>query len=117
MERGSLGLWTREDTDAYKFDIKNVLKHLKLLKGAPQMPAKPAKLITNGKYLDAGHTGCWYPEVKLEEQVKKGQRLGVIKDFFGNVLEEIYAEFDATILFMTMSLAIPEGDAIMTYGA
>ncbi len=54
--------------------------------------------------------------VELEERVQKGQLIGVIKDFFGNTLEEVYAEFDALILFNTVSLAIKAGDPIITYG-
>ena len=116
IERGCRGLWTKADVEAYKFDIKNVMRHLKLLKGEVKMPEKPATLITRASYLDAQHSGCWYPDVELEQRVKQGQRLGVIKDFFGNVLEEVYAEFDAIVVFLTVSLAIAQGDPIITYG-
>ena len=116
IERGCRGLWTKEEVEAYKFDIKNVMRHLGMLKGEVVMPKTPARVLTRMAYLDAHHSGCWYPDVELEQNIKQGQRLGVIKDFFGNVLEEVYCEFDAIVVFMTVSLAIAQGDPIMTYG-
>ncbi len=116
MEMGGRGLWTREEVEAYKFNVKNVMRYVGLLEGEVILPENPAHVITNAAYIDAEVSGCWYPMVKLEEKVKKGQLLGVIKDFFGNVLEEVYAEFDALILFYTTSLAIKAGDPIITYG-
>lgn len=116
IEMGGRGLWSREEVEDYKFNIKNVLKYLGVLEGEAELPETPAHVITNAAYIDANCSGCWYPMVGLEEKVKKGQLLGVIKDFFGNVLEEVYAEFDSLILFYTVSLAIKAGDPIITYG-
>lgn len=116
LEMGGRGLWSVEEVKAYKENVLNLLRYLKVIPGEEKLPEKPAYVITNAEYIDAGHSGCWYPQVQLEEKVKKGQLLGVIKDFFGNVLEEVYAEFDAIILFYTVSLAIKAGDPIITYG-
>ena len=116
IEQGGRGLWSREEVDHYKKNVTNVLKHLNVLAGEPVMPAKKGHLITKAEYLDANFDGCWYPMVDLEEQVKQGQLLGVIRDVFGNVLEEVRAEYDAMILFTAVSLAIAKGEAIITYG-
>lgn len=116
IEMGGRGLWSKEEVEAYKFNIKNVLRYLKVLEGEVIMPEKPAHEITRAAYIDAQKSGCWYPHVKLEEKVKKGQLIGEIKDFFGCTVEEVYAEFDALILFHTVSLAIKAGDPIITYG-
>ena len=50
-------------------------------------------------------------------QVKAGQKVGEIRDLFGNVLKEYYAEFDGIVLMVTVSLAVREGDPILSYGA
>ena len=80
MEMGGRGLWTREEVEAYKFNVKNVMRYVGLLEGEVILPENPAHVITNAAYIDAEVSGCWYPMVKLEEKVKKGQLLGVIKD-------------------------------------
>lgn len=116
LEMGGRGLWSKQEVIDYKANIINLLRHVGTIQEEVIMPEKEAYVITNAAYIDAEHSGCWYPLVELEEHVKEGQLIGVIKDFFGNVLEEIYAEFDALILFNTVSLAIREGDPIITYG-
>jgi len=116
IERGGLGVWSQEEKDVYKKDIINVMKFLEVYPGEAELPEKPAKLITRGAYLDATASGRWYPAVALGDKVVKGQKLGEIKDIFGNVLAEYSAEFDATVLMLTMSLAVKEGYAIITYG-
>lgn len=116
LELGGKGLWNRQEVEDYKFNIKNVLRYWSVLEGEVIQPDKPAYVITRAEYIDAGHSGCWYPQTELEEKVSKGQLLGVIKDFFGNIVEEVHAEFDAIVLFNTVSLAIKAGDPIITYG-
>lgn len=116
IERGGGGIWSREEVDNYKDDVINVMKFLKIVDGMPKEPSGNTIDVTKAVYLDATATGCWYPTVKLEEKVKKGQKIGEIKDVFGNLLAEYFAEFDSTVIFIGVSLAIKEGDAIITYG-
>ena len=65
---------------------------------------------------DAEQTGCWYPQVKLNEKVKAGQKLGEIRDYFGNVLAEYAAPCDGTVLYVIASLAINTGDPMYALG-
>lgn len=116
VERGGRGLWSKEEVESYKEDVKNVMRFLEILPGGVKNPNVESTLITKAVYLDATETGCWYPCVELEEMVKAGQKIGEIKDVFGNALAQYYAEFDSIILFLTVSLAIQKGDPIITYG-
>lgn len=116
LERGGRGLWSQEEVEAYKADVRNVMRFLKIIDEAVVEPTCQAVEITKAVYLDSTETGCWYPLVGLEEKVKEGQKIGEIKDFFGNVLAEYYAEFDGIVLFLTVSLAICKDDPIITYG-
>lgn len=116
IETGSKGLWSQEEVDLYKLNIRNALRYLKVLPGDVVMPDKKGYIIKKAEYIDSNYDGCWYPEVKLEDQVEKGQLLGVIKDVFGNTLDEVYAEYDAIVVMITVSLAIAKGDSIITYG-
>ncbi|MCI8342524.1 MAG: succinylglutamate desuccinylase [Firmicutes bacterium] len=115
IERGGNGLWTREQVDDYKEDVRNVMRFLKII---DEEVKKPEGVIefTKHFWLEATATGCWYPSVAIEDRVKKGQKLGEIKDVFGNLIVEYFAEYDAIIVSVTTSLGISEGDAIVTYG-
>lgn len=116
IELGGRGLWSEEEVRDYMRNAHNVLKHLRVLPGVPDAPREKVYVIKKAEYLDANVDGCWYPLVGLAERVKEGQLLGVIRDVFGNVLEEAHAKYDAMILFKTVSLAIEKGEAIITYG-
>ena len=117
LERGGRGLWSPEEVARYKKDVCDVLRYHGSLPGGKNVPAAPAYSLVQGRYLSAEHTGCWYPLVELEEQVKRGQVMGEIRDYFGNVLQRVIAEFDCVVLYYATSLAISKGDPILTYGA
>ncbi len=51
----------------------------------------------NSKYYKSA---CWHPTVKIDEKFKKGEKLGIVRDFFCNTLDETYAEYDGIILYM-----------------
>lgn len=76
----------------------------------------PIKCITKGEYLDADASWRWYAFVSREDKVHKGQKLGEIRDLFGNVLHEYYAKFDGVVLMVVATLAIKKGDALIAYG-
>ncbi len=118
LELGECCRWSREEVDAYLENVLNVLKYLKVYPGqAVKRPAEAEiKTITEGVYLDADYSGRWYPLAGRDDKIKKGQKIGYIKDLFGNVLKEYFAEFDAEILMVVATLAIKEGDPIMAYG-
>ncbi|HEX3026008.1 MAG TPA: succinylglutamate desuccinylase/aspartoacylase family protein, partial [Clostridia bacterium] len=86
IERGGRGLWGREEVEEYKKDVRNVLKHLGVLNGEPELNGKTPVEVTGVVYLRATNAGCWYPCVTANEKVAVGQKLGEVRDFFGKVL-------------------------------
>ena len=116
IECGGKGIWDNQTVAFYKNNVINILRLLGVIPGKVTIPEKQPYEITNAEYIDASNTGCWYPLVKLKDKVYKGQKIGIIKDVFGNIIEEIYANYDSIILFLTVSLAIKAGDPIITYG-
>ena len=64
----------------------------------------------------AGQKGCWYPAVSVGEPFSKGQKLGEVRDFFGDVLDTTYAEFDGISLYMYGMMPIDEDGFELCYG-
>ena len=118
LELGECTKWSREEVDAYLENIINVLRYLKVYPGqAVKRPTdREIKTITEGVYLDADYSGRWYPLVGRDDRIRKGQKIGYIKDLFGKVLIEYYAEYDAEILMVVVTLAVKKGDPIIAYG-
>lgn len=115
LERGCKSLWSREEVDADKEDMYNILRHLRVLKGPAKVYGDVQRELRDGWFLNAGHTGLWYPVYRAGEKFKKGALLGTIRDYFGNVLEECYAQADGVVLYETISLNILKGGPMIAY--
>lgn len=116
IERGGCALWSEDEVSAYKKDVHNLLRHLQVLPGAVELPKKAPIEITKAIYLRADCTGCWYPSVQAGERVKIGQKLGEIRDFFGNTLDTYFSEINGVILYLTVSLSIKKDRSLIAYG-
>jgi predicted deacylase len=116
IERGGRGLWSREEVEDYKANVINVLRYLKVCEGEAVRPKKQAVTIVNDATLNAGHNGAWYPCVALGESVRRGQTVGELRDVFGKVQETVTAPFDGLVIYMVVSLAVAEGDPLITIG-
>ena len=65
---------------------------------------------------DAPCSGCWYPEKQPGDRFRKGEKLGEIRDYFGNVLFTEIAPQDGVLLYQTASLNIIENGPMVSYG-
>ncbi len=113
-ELGQCGRWSPKEVDQYKAAVLNVLSTLGVIPGQAkehQVEHLEKMLVTT-----ATTDGCWYPSVQLEDQVKKGQKIGEIRDYFGSVIDEYHAEADGIVLYLVTSLAITTSDPLAAVG-
>ena len=113
IERGQLSLFSREEIEADKEDVRNILRCLGVLDGeARRYPKTQLWEYTD----DAPCSGCWYPEKQPGDSFLKGETLGEIRDYFGNVLFCEIAPQDGVLLYQTASLNIVENGPMVSYG-
>jgi len=114
-EIGQCGLWNEEEVNSYLRGIQNVLKYLKVLQGEVE---DYGDVINFSKLagVNANHVGCWYSTVRLDEKVRKGQKLGEIRDYFAKTLSEYFSPQDGVVLYVVTSLAINVGDPLVGIG-
>ena len=62
-------------------------------------------------------TACYYPGVRVGDEVKQGQDLGRVASFDGKTLQDIPAPIGGTVLFLVTTLAINKGDPLLAIGA
>lgn len=116
VERGGAGIIKAEDVILYKRDILNVMAKLNMIEyTSGKRKFKPVE-IKNARYEDSRYEGCWICYVKPGDYISKGQKLGDITDFFGNVIYSCTAEFDGVILYNTVAFSVAEGDSLVAYG-
>ena len=113
IERGQLSLFSREEIEADKADVRNILRCLGVLEGEwMNFPKRELSEYND----DAPCTGCWYPEKKPGDWFKKGEKLGEIRDYFGRSLFTEVAPADGVLLYQTASLNIVEKGPMVSYG-
>ena len=113
IERGQLSLFSREEVEADKADVRNILRCLGVLPGETQSYPKTELLEYDD---DAPCTGCWYPEKRPGDFFRKGEKLGEIRDYFGRSLFTVLASRDGVLLYQTASLNIIEKGPMVAYG-
>lgn len=113
-ELGQCGRWSPEEVDQYKEAVRNVLRSLEVIPGAVEQHqvAFLEKMLVTTATVD----GCWYPAVQLEDKVKKGQKLGEIRDYFGVMQAEYFSDSDGIVLYLVTSLAITANDPLCAIG-
>lgn len=113
VERGQLSLYHREEIDQNKEDVRNILRRLGVLAGEWKTYPKQALRELSD---DAPFTGCWYPTKKAGDHFQKGDVLGEIRDYFGQLLFTEYAPQDGILIHQCSHLNIVEGGPMITYG-
>ena len=113
IERGQLSLFSREEIEADKEDVRNILRCLGVLDGEAVRYPKTQLWEYND---DAPCSGCWYPEKQPGDAFRRREKLGEIRDYFGNVLFTKCAPQDGVLLYQTASLNIIENGPMVSYG-
>ncbi|AOT72479.1 M14 family metallopeptidase [Geosporobacter ferrireducens] len=117
VERGGNGLCLEADVKKYILDVKRVLRKLNILSDDHLVYADQAPIeLTNVCYIEAKQKGCWLPVVTAGQKIRKGDKLGDMTDFFGQVLDTYFAEFDGVVLYQCASLSAPQGTELVAYG-
>jgi len=116
-EAGGCGLLSDEAVDLLATGVRNALRHLGMLPGTPEPPAVPQQRVGRFDWLRCERAGWWAPSVRVGESVAAGATIGEIRDLWGDVHEEIRAESDGVVLFLTTSPAVSDNGLLLGLGA
>ncbi|MBO5658382.1 MAG: succinylglutamate desuccinylase/aspartoacylase family protein [Duodenibacillus sp.] len=117
IERGHGGRWSEEEVNAYRKDIVSVLAHLGALHPSDRTDINQARKQReiSALYVGAQADGLWYPSVTPDQNVSKGELLGVLHNFDGEEVQVVRAEKDGCVLYMTGTLFAPVGVDLIAY--
>ncbi len=116
LERGGRGLWTREEVDCTKKDIRNILRYVGILTTPREEQRFVPSRMSHAHYMDSEREGCWFPYMSAGDLARKGELVGVLKDHFGNEIQKIRMREDGIILYQTISYSVPEHSPLVAYG-
>ena len=105
VECGKNGIPTPEHTSIHYDGIIAALQTVGMLHGDPARPQQQ-KLTGRRQQVNASQSGVWHPVVKEGDIVEKGQFLGELTDYFGDVKEKYYAPSRALVAYYWTSPAI-----------
>jgi predicted deacylase len=105
-----------DDVACYRRGILNLMRHLGMLAGAPEVPTASLHLVGDGN-LDivtlSPVGGYFRPAVNVLDRVKKGDLMGNIVDFFGKVSATILAEADGVVIMVRRLHRVHVGEGLV----
>jgi uncharacterized protein len=110
-EDGEAGLYQPASSDRMLWGLENVLRRLAVLPGGVR-PVTPPRHFARSAYVFAPEAGFFKPAVALGDEIRAGQRLGRLTDFFGATVAEIVAPAAGQVLYLIVNPAIPKGGLV-----
>ncbi len=114
-ESGAQGIWPPEAVALHSRGLNRLLRHFGMVAGPAPEPL-PLTMLDQFVWLRSEHEGFWYPRPSVDDVVRKGQDLGHVTDFQGNILQVAEAPADGRVLFLVSSLAMNKGDPLLAVG-
>lgn len=121
-EAGGMGVLDEESVQMHLEGLESLLKFTGSIGAGVKISAKgssekPVTFLGSFPWLRSDTRGILYLTVDVGDHVEKGQRVGAIKDYFGNVLKELEAPETGIVLFRVTSPATNPTDPILAVGA
>lgn len=105
------------DEEGLMYDgIVNVLRRLGVLTGDYRPPAAKPRVIGDRYWITAREEGAFFPEVDVCQDVAPGQRLGILRDYFGNTIEEVTAPAAAKVMNMNWGMPVQKDGFLLWLG-
>lgn len=114
VEAGQLGILDEENTQTLLQGCRNVAVCMNMLLGTVT-PTQQIEYM-NFPWVRSEHIGCWYPKVKIGDTIEKGQVIGEVKDYFGNLLSEIKAVESGFVLLVCAAMSVNVNDPLVGVG-
>ena len=115
IESGKLGRTDEEDIVRIINGTNNILKHLKMIEGNPEL-LFDSIWIKKVTYIRSEHQGIFYPLAHQGRHVQKGELLGYLTDFFGNIIQKAIAPHEGIIMYIIATPPMSKGEPMVKIG-
>lgn len=96
--------------------IHNVLSYLEMIPDPIEPPVEPTIICQNSYWMYTDLGGLLTVTVGLKDRVKRGERVALIRDVFGNILKEFMAPEDGIVIGKSVSPVNQSGGRILHLG-
>ena len=115
VECGKLGRTDEQDIAAILQGCSNILKYLGMIEGKPRLLYDPV-WVRKTTYIRSNHNGLFYPLSHGGAHVQKGELLGYLTDFFGNITQKAVAPHDGVIMYIIATPPMSKGEPMVKIG-
>jgi len=115
VECGKLGRTDEKDTAAILQGCVNILKYLKMIDGKPKLLFDPI-WVRKTTYIRSNHEGLFYPLSHGGAHVQKGELVGYLTDFFGDIIQKAVAPHDGIIMYIIATPPMSKGEPMVKIG-
>jgi uncharacterized protein len=115
VEAGHAGTVEPDDVAALVDGCLSVMRHLKMLAGAP-VPVEHPVWIETVKTVSSEEGGLFYPLVRRGAYVEKGMKIGYVTDALGRPVSEARASAAGVILYICAVPSMKKGDTVANIG-
>ena len=124
-EAGGVGQMQEDAVELLVNGVVNLMRLLGTIAGEhPHLNPLPNKgeegsatVLTKFEWIYTKCTGVWYPKVAAGDVMKEGEQIGMVRDLFGDTLEEIISPVNGVVLFLTINPSVLEDGLLMGIGA
>jgi predicted deacylase len=113
IEYGKLGQVKAEEAEFINDRLLNMMCSIGIVSGSPKRSSAPF-VIKKRISISSEHTGIFYTNFKSTDPVKKGLKLGIITDLFGNILQEVICPIDGFIIYLSVTPPINKGESLFS---
>lgn len=114
-ESGYLGKTDEESVSRNVSGILNVMRLFKMIEGSADPGVAPV-WIDRYEVVYSKTDGLFYPQIKMGYYVLKGQPVGYVVDYLGEVREEITAPFSGVIMYIINTPPTSRGEPLVEVG-
>jgi predicted deacylase len=115
VEAGSLGQTDAASVEMIVNGVRGVMRELGMISDGPAALEK-AVYLDPSAVVTSPATGILYPQVKPDQQVKKGDVLARITDFFGSEIAAVESPIDGVVLYIVATPPMVKGQPIGCVG-
>jgi predicted deacylase len=114
-EAGFLGRSDEEDIARNVGGAMSIMRLLKMIEGVPAPVADPV-WIDKYEVVNSNTDGLFFPRVAMGGTVVEGQTVGIVRDYLGEVKEEVKAPFGGIILYIIGTPPSNKGEPLFEVG-
>lgn len=109
LEGGGMGISERRYVDVHKYGLRNALRYLGIADGDPVWWGGESVKLDHGVLMKTTKGGVYEPAVSVGQWIEEGEVFARVRDYAGNVIEEITAPEGGTVLDMIIAQGIKPG--------